>query len=241
MIPQIKDNDIIYTYKEQVFNGFAPCFQDDMYSLACCKGARNGNGMRQSVCRSFASGKNVWVMAVAASDIKREGNNNSGIAYEPGDVIYLAKIDKVCTWDEYSTSSRYCKRDDSYYVLKDGKVTWRYKIEGRHDAPSDIERDCGIGACSPTGRTEEDVFKNDKQILLAKEYYVFDKGQRLSGVAPYETLDVHRGFSFIEKGHLSRANVLTEFLKKNHSFKFSSGTDPFKGTGIPKGGGCKRK
>ncbi len=142
---------------------------------------------------------------------------------------------------EYSTSSRYCKREDSYYVLKDGKVTWRNVKEDRHADTSDKERDCGIGSCSPTGRTEEDVFNNDKQILLAKEYYVFDKGQRLSGVAAYETLDVHRGFSFIEKGLLSRASVLTEFLKKNHSFKFSSGTDPFKGTGIPKGGGCKRK
>lgn len=241
MIPHIKDNDIIYTYKEQVFTGFAPCFQDGMYSLACCKGARNGNGMRQSVCRSFATGKNVWVMAIAASDIKRKNNNTSGIAYEPGEVIYLAKIDKVCTWDEYSTSKNYCKRDDSYYVLKDGKVTWRKKVKDLHDKELNKITDCGIGACSPSGRTEEAVFKSDKQILLAKEYYIFDKGQRLSGVAAYETLDVHRGFSFIEKGHVSRASVLTEFLKKNHSFKFNSGTDPFKSTGISKGGGCKRK
>lgn len=241
MIPQIKDNDIIYTYKEQVFNGFAPCFQNGIYSLACCKGAKNGKGMRQSVCRSFASGKNVWVMAIAASDIKRDGNNISGIAYEPGDVIYLAKIDKICTWDEYSSSSDYYKRADSYYVFKNGKVTWKNLIKGRHDAPSDIERDCGIGACGSTGRTEEDVFKNDKQILLAKEYYVFDKGQHLSGVNAYELLDVHRGFSFIEKGHLSRASVLMEFLKKNHSFKFRSRSDPFKGSGISKGGGCRRK
>ena len=126
-------------------------------------------------------------------------------------------------------------------IIFEPKVTWRNVKVNRHADTSDKERDCGIGACSPSGRTEEAVFKSDKQILLAKEYYIFDKGQRLSGVAAYETLDVNRGFSFIEKGHLSRASVLTEFLKKNHSFKFGSGTDPFKGTGIPKGGGCKRK
>ena len=94
---------------------------------------------------------------------------------------------------------------------------------------------------TPLKRTEEDVFINDKQILLAKEYYVFDKGQRLSGVADYETLDVHRGYSYIEKGKPGRASVLKEFLKKNHTFKFSGGADPFKNTGISKGGGCTRK
>ena len=239
--PIIKDNDIIYTYKEQVFTGFAPCFQDGIYSLACCKGAKNGNGMRQSVCKSFESGKNVWVMAVAACDIRRKDYNISGIAYEPGDVIYLAKIDKVCTWSEYSTSSVYSKRRDSYYVLKDGKVTWRKKEKDLHDKEINKKTDCGIGSCSSTRRTEEDVFINDKQILLAKEYYVFDKGQRLSGVADYETLDVHRGYSYIEKGKPGRASVLKEFLKKNHTFKFSGGADPFKNTGISKGGGCTRK
>ena len=200
MNPHIKDNDIIYTYKEQAFNGFAPCFKNGMYSLACCKGAKNGKGMRQSICKAFESGKNVWVMAIAACDIKRKDYNISGIDYEPGDVIYLAKIDKVCTWDEYSSSINYSKRDDSYYVFRNGKVTWRNLINGRHDTPFDIERDCGIGSCSSTGTTEEYVFKNEKQILLAKEYYVFDKGQRLSGVVDFEELDVHRGYSFIEKG-----------------------------------------
>lgn len=241
MVPLIKDDDIIYTYKEQVFTGFAPCFKNGMYSLACCKGARNGNGMRQSVCRCFESGKNVWVMAIAACDIKQKGNNISGIDYEPGDVIYLAKIDNVCTWDEYSTLSQNRKRDDSYYVFKNGKVTWRKMIQGRHDTPYDIERDCGIGSCSLMGRSEEDVFKNEKQILLAKEYYVFDKGQRLSRVVDFEELDVHRGYSFIEKGQMSRARVLNEFLEKNHNFKFTSGEDPFKCKGISKGGACKRK
>lgn len=52
---------------------------------------------------------------IAACDIRRKNYNKSGISYEPGDVIYLAKIDKVCTWEEYSTSSAYGKRRDSYY------------------------------------------------------------------------------------------------------------------------------
>ena len=239
--PYINEKDIIYTYKEQAFTGFAPCFQDGIYSLACCKGAKNGNGMRQSVCKSFESGKNVWVMAIAACDIRQKNYNKSGISYEPGDVIYLAKIDKVCTWSEYSTSSVYSKRRDSYYVIKDGKVTWRKKIKDLHDEDINKETDCGIGSCSSTGRTEKDVFKNDKQILLAKEYYIFDKGQRLSEVADYETLDVHRGYSYIEKGLPSRASVLKEFLKKNHSFMFRSGENPFERRGISKGGGCTRK
>lgn len=241
MDPQIKENDIIYTYKEQVFTGFAPCFQDGIYSLACCKGAKNGNSMRKSVGRSLASGKNVWVMAIAACDIKQSNKNTSGIPYEPGDVIYLAKIDKVCTWYEYSTDDIYSKRKDSYYVLKNGKVEWRKKKTGLHTDEVNRLTDCGIGSCNSTGRTEEDVFKNDKQILLAKEYYVFDKGQRLSGTEAYKALDVHRGYSYIEKGKSSRASVLKDFLKLNHRFLFTKGMNPFNNMEAAKGGGCKRK
>ena len=211
IIPNINSEDIIYTYKEQVFTGFAPCFQDGIYSLACCKGAMNGKGMRQSICKTIDSGKTVWVMAIAGCDIKHSNNNTSGISYEPGDALYLARIDKICTWYEYSTLDNYCKRKDSYYVLKDGMVDWRKIQDNLHSNEINKLTDCGIGLRNLKGRTEADIFKNDKQILLAKEYYVFDKGQRLSGVDVYKTIDVNRGYSYIEKTKPSRTSILKDF------------------------------
>ena len=97
VFPDIRKEDSVYTYKERAFTGFAPCFQNGIYSLACCKGAKNGKGMRQSVCKAVDEGKTVWILAIAAWDIKRKDYNTSGILYEPGDAIYLAKIDHVCT------------------------------------------------------------------------------------------------------------------------------------------------
>lgn len=235
--PMIGDVDLIYSYKEQVFTGFAPCFQNGIYSLACCKGAKNGKGMRQSVCKAIEDGRTVWVLSIAAGDIKR--HNKSGIDYEPGDAIYLAKIDQICTWQEYSTSKEFSRRDDAYYILKDGKVTWRKKIKDMHDKQDSLEHDCAVGPGNTKGRTVADVFRDDKQILIAREYYVFDKGQRLSGIKEFETLDVARGFKFKDEGKQRRVDALKEFLKKNHAFYCVSGTDPFNGAGKGKGGRCK--
>ena len=237
--PVINKNDVIYTYKERVFSGFAPCFQYGLYSLACCKGAKDGSGMRQSVCRAVESGRNVWVLAIAAGDVKHEGNNTSPICYEPGDAIYLAKIDKVYTWKEYSTLSLFEERKDSYYVLRNGKVDWRKKIDGLHDDRDALEHDCALGLCCKKGVSEEDVFTNEKQILTSEEYYVFDKGQRLSGITKYKSLDVARGFSFMDKDNESRTAVLIAFLRENHSFYCKSGTDPFSNSKGTKGGSCR--
>lgn len=238
--PVINNSDLVYSYKEQVFDGFAPCFQDGVYSLACCKGAKSGNGMRQSICKAVEAGKTAWVLAIAAGGIAGK-NNKSGIDYAPGDAIYLAKIDYVCTWQEYSEAKEFRKRADSYYVLKNGEVTWRKAIKNtdRHGTREALEHDCALGAGNLKGRTEADVFWNDRQILIAHEYYVFDKGQQISVQKPYEDLDVGRGYRYVDKGKVSRSAVSREFLKKNHAYYCVSGIDPFAGKVSNKGGGCK--
>ncbi len=240
-IPIINDSDLVYSYKEQVFDGFAPCFQNGLYSLACCKGARNGNGMRQSICKAVEAGKTVWILAIAATGIGSKDNNASRINYAPGDAMYLAKIDHVCTWQEYSADKEYRKRADSYYILENGEVIWRkaFKVKGKHDKWDDLEHDCALGESNLKGRTVADVFRDDKQILIAHEYYVFDKGQQISGKKPYEALDVGRGYKYVDKGRTSRTAVLRQFLQKNHAYYCVSGFNPFKDTVSIKGGSCK--
>ena len=239
IFPDIRRDDIVYTYKERAFTGFAPCFQNGVYSLACCKGAKNGKGMRQSVCRTIDEGKTVWILAIAAGDINRKDYNTSGILYNPGDAIYLAKIDRVCTWQEYSTDSVYSKRKDSYYVLKNGKVEWRSKVEKLHDTPEYKERDCGIGACNSNGRSEVEIFTTEKQILIASEYYIFNKGQQISANEKYKMLDVTWGFKCNDGDGILRAEILNDFLQENNSFFCYSGTDPFNNPVVNKGGCCK--
>ena len=184
------------------------------------------------------NGKNVWVLSIAAGNIKSSESNFSGILYEPGEVIYLAKIDKALTWGEYSTSDVYSKRNDSYYVIRDGKVDWRKKIGNWHTDQCDLEHDCGIGCCADN-KTAEEIFKNDKQILIAREYYIFDKGQRLSGIDEYKPLDVGRGYKYIENGKVSRASILRNFIEKNHAFYCTSGVDPFEKVSNNRTGGCR--
>ena len=215
-IPRIADNDLIYTYKERFFTGFAPCFQEGVLSLACCKGAKNGNGMRQSICKAKENGNNVWLLSIASKDIIDKGHNCSGIHYAPGDVIYLANITDTLTWMTYSTCNKFKKRKDSYYVLKDdGKVDWKARIKDLHDKTEDKDRDCGIGNCYSRGKTEGEIFTTEKQILISEEFYIFNNGHNIADKEKYKALDVKRGISYKKKGDLDRPKLLQDFLCDN--------------------------
>ncbi len=232
---KIGDEDLVFTYKEKVFNGFAPCFDNGVYSLACCKGARNGNSLRQNACEKFLSGKTVWVLAIAAAKITDKGNNTSSIAYKRGDAIYLAKIDGVYTWKEYS--DLHSDRKDSIYELRNGEVIWREGYSGPHNNDDSARAtDC---ATEMSEMSPVEIFINKEQILISHEYYIFDQGQKLSGLDEYDLLDVPRGFG-VKKGGEKRAKALRSFLVNNHQFKYTTGQDPFHNV-APKNGKCGNK
>ena len=235
--PEINDNDLVYTYKEQYFTGFAPCFENGIYSLACCKGAKNGNGMRQNICNNFEKKGNIWVLAIAGGEIRCKGHNTSKIIYNPGDVIYLAKIEETFTWYEYSTSPKYKYRMDSYYVLKNDRVEWKNKIDKIHDTQADLEKDCGIGNVEVHSRAAADIFQNKKQILVSNEYYILEGNQPLSGNE--KVLDVNRGFMYKEKKDLKcRTRALRNYIEKCKFFYYG-GSNPFINSDKREESGCK--
>ncbi len=234
----IDDNDLVYTYKEQFFTGFAPCFQGGTYSLACCKGAKNGRGMRQSICKAIKNNKNVWVLSIAGADIVRKFHNCSTIEYEPGDAICLAKIKDCLAWNDYSQEQEYMERIDSYYVLDNDKVTWREKIKGVHDTEDYLIRDCALGLSCSGKRTEANIFREEKQILIANEYYVFEDGHNISNSPELKELDVKRGFKCADTGEISRASILRSFVEKNQPFDWGW-KDPFKEKCRQTHEGCK--
>ncbi len=195
MKPCIADDDLIYAYKEQWLTGFAPCFDKDVYSLACCKGKKNGGGLRDLACKNFAKGKNIWVLSIAGADIKANENNKTGIDYNPGDMISIAKVTDVKSWKEYSTEFSVSERRDSIYFYENGKMVWRANRYSDHPDGKYIETDCETMVANYT---------EYKQILVSEEFYIFDAGYK----ACY---DIKRGFSVWK----NNPNVLRNYLR-NH-------------------------
>lgn len=213
--PIINDNDLIYSYKEQWFTGFAPCFQNGIYSLACCKGNKKTGGMRHSVCENIESGKTVWVISIAGEDIQSEGHNGSEIDYRSGDAIYLAKINKALALEEYS--EKYSQRSDAIYSFKNGTIIRNGNSRDVHMTEEEKRTDCTLDC----GWSHSQIFSQFKQIIMADEYYVFKPGSRIFDTS----LDVRRGYTYL-KGGETRVEDLRELLK-NSEFAFVSGDDPF--------------
>lgn len=224
--PTIGENDLIYTYKEQWFTGFAPCFNDGIYSLACCKGRKNGGGMRNSICEKFEEGKTIWVLGIAGTQIdcvERNGDhhNCSKISYKPGDVIYLAKIGNTLTLKEYT--EKYPQRKDAIYTLYEDKIVWNENIERGGNNEHNGERfrltDCTL---EYSDWCEKKIFNKLKQIIMATEYYVFNSNQKIC-----ETLNIGRAFTFKKNKENVRVQALNIFLRENHNFKFIAPQNPF--------------
>ena len=213
--PIIRDTDLIYSYKEQWFTGFAPCFQNGIYSLACCKGNKKTGGMRHSVCENIESGNAVWVISIAGRDIQSEMHNRSGIDYRSGDAIYLAKIIKALTLEEYSAN--YSERSDAIYLFKNGTIIRNESSQDIHMTEEDKRTDCTL----ELGWSQSKIFSQFKQIIMADEYYIFKPGCRVCDTS----LDVRRGYTFL-KGGKTRVEELRGLLKKSE-FAFVSGDDPF--------------
>lgn len=171
----IGDQDLIYTYKEQWFTGFAPCFDEGLYSLACCKGKKNGGSLRDSAC-SKSKDKTVWILSIAGNNITTNGHNKSNIGYTYKDMICLARVTDTYSWPEYS--EQFPSRRDSIYYVKDGSLTWRKNND--HPDGLFMETDCEI---------ETMDFMTRKQIIVSNEYYIFKPGCKTC----YE---INRGFAY---------------------------------------------
>ena len=134
---------IIFTYRLTHDTGFAPCVDNGLLTLACCKGGTETTkkGLRYFIGRFFEENlqKNVEVYI-------------SGIY--AGKLLYIAKVDKVITMNEYFVKKEYKDRVDQIYRL-DGVVLKRdrHKLKGIHD--DEHSNKCDI---------------NGKYVLISKEF-----------------------------------------------------------------------
>ena len=225
----INENDLVYSYKEPWFTGFAPCFQDGLYSLACCKGSKNGSGMRNSIYNNSKE-KSIWILSIAGNAIQDKDHNESSILFGPGDALYLAKVKEIYTWKEYV--EKYPSRRDAIYTLSSGKVSRiKGKEEGIHTDNDDRIRDCALNY---KNWSESQIFSELKQIIVTDEYYIFSSGQKI----PDDTLDVNRGFTFRKSGETKRIQALKSLV---NSCSFITEKNPFPFQKTKKQVDCKSK
>lgn len=165
------DNDMLYIYVETWFSGFSPCFKDGMYSLACCMGNKKNGGMKASACKLSQKG-NVWILSVAGKTINRTEKNEkmhncSGIQYQPGDMIYLSKVDMCYTWPEYYNKYYKTDRRDIIYRFEGNKVICFKECD--HTQENSMT-DCAL---------DHKDYRDIKQIITSKNYAVFNSGNKL--------------------------------------------------------------
>lgn len=155
----------LYVYALTCDSNFAPCFDNDMFSLACCKGGKNG-GMRTSVRNAKERGEDVYVLGVCSKTLSKEATKNlNDIVDRDYKPIFFAKVDECVEYsDYYADNSVYKGRTDqrAYSVVK-GEIVPNEECNphfGNHEA---IEKDIG-----------------GRYVLISKEFiYLGDKCGKL--------------------------------------------------------------
>ena len=223
--PIIGKNDLVYSYKEQWFTGFAPCFQDNVFSLACCMGNKDNGGMRRSIFNHLSN--TVWIVSIAGDQIKANEHNLTNQQYNPGDVIYIAKVASVLTLKDFR--KEYPKRRDAIYKLQNKTIIRIPEGDDVHREEKNRLTDCTIDY---PGLNDEDIYNTFEQIVIAEEYYILEAGQQKPII-----LDINRNFSFEKNGRDKRVKALSDFVKECKIAVVSK--NPFPNMYETKARGCK--
>lgn len=96
----------IYSYRLLTnSNGIAPCVQNGVYTLACCK-----CDMRRVIGSQLEENSDNVIYVVAFA-----GNNND-MGIEKNDCVYISKIEEAILYEKYfAKSTKYKKRRDNIY------------------------------------------------------------------------------------------------------------------------------
>ena len=179
---------IVFTYRVTHDTGFAPCVDNGILTLACCKGGTETvqRGLRYFVGRFFEENlqENVGVYVSGIYDNK---------------LLYIAKIDKAITMKEYFNNKKYKNRLDQIYRLN-GEVLERdpNRLKGVHD--NEHSNKCDI---------------NGKYVLISENFVYLGKDAIKVDEDILKFYPKNRGQLPIGQHSYTPANVLTDDNKKN--------------------------
>jgi hypothetical protein len=124
----------LYIYRLTDDTGFAPCVENDLLSLACCKGGQIRNGKVINTGLRHRIG------------IQREADYTIDEVYILGiyksKMLYLAKVTNVVTMEEYFDGMSKGRTDD-IYSLVNGELVRNKKLMDKnvHTEPDRIRKD----------------------------------------------------------------------------------------------------
>ncbi|MCQ2529210.1 MAG: hypothetical protein MJ108_08885 [Saccharofermentans sp.] len=154
---------LVYAYIQTSDTGFAPCYDDPFWTLACCKPQiRHSIGKRLD---NEYKNADVYVVGLSSKDINGRRKLN-----------YIARVNKAIPVSEYY--SQYKGRKDSVYVYSDD--VWMSNKRKNYHLNDGCSKKCKADAVD----TDEYVCINDNKSCLkdlfyrGKENYVLisDKG-----------------------------------------------------------------
>lgn len=202
---------IIFRYRLTSDTGFAPCVDNDLFTLACCK-----THLRKFI-GSFWNDKKI--------------NNDDYELYVLGayakKLLFFAKITKVIEMKEYYTNEKYSGRKDYIYEYtddKDSKWKWKDTGYGLHIAEEDQENDIA-------GKY---VLISDEFVYYGKEaepctdeiisYFPLNRGERPNGMHTNSPCDVLTEFNIAESEALF--NLIKDFCGEEHLTQGAMGRKP---------------
>lgn len=178
-------NPIVYCYIIGKDTGFAPCYDDGEFTLACCKPR-----IRKSIYKRFKehkSEKDIWVIGV-----KHDGQSNG--QYKSF-IVYIAHITKVLGFKEYFSDANENRKDCIYkdldsheceknidskeWIAKRKKSSYRKKApENPHFCNLDLFRKDISGLCVLYSDDFYYLGKNNKNDCAFKDVFEHCKKRR---------------------------------------------------------------
>lgn len=142
---------LLYMYRVSCDTGFAPCVSGGCLSLSCCKGGQIRND------KDCLTGIRYWIGSKKDADYERDDVYILGTYHDK--FLYLAKVSKVLTMEDYFSNPDYKRRTDNIYDLVNGKLSRNKKLRFK-DSKKDIHAD-------PIQQRKD---MNGRYVILSNDY-----------------------------------------------------------------------
>lgn len=206
--------NVIFAYRLVADTGFAPCIDNGLLTLACCKGGQIRNGKDVKTGLRHTIGKHL---------IKYPYDNVDILGIYKNKLLYYAKVTEIIKMTDYfskKVKAEYGKRKDHIYNTVNGVLIRNNFIPYMH----------------PKGDLQNRRDANGVYVLTSRQFTYFGDTAPL---IPNDVLEVLPAFRENPPHYKNSTSfkIISNYIKKNISFDGVVGK-PHKQLEITKGGGC---